>query len=71
MPTANSAQRQSVEAQLFHEVPCEIDCRDWYRRAKAGEAVMDICKSADPRLGKAVVQYAGLVVSLIACFNAG
>ena len=32
---------------------------------------MDICKSADPRLGKAVVQYAGLVVSLITCFNAG
>ena len=71
MPIAISAQRHSVEAQLFHEVPCEIDCRDWYRRAKAGEAVMDICKSADPRLGKAVVQYAGLVVSLITCFNAG
>ena len=69
MPSASKAKRHKVEESEDGHAPPELDLREWHSRAKLGEPLDDIAKSADTRIHKAVVQYARLLIQFVCFFN--
>ena len=65
MPSASKAKRHKVEESEDGHAPPELDLREWHSRAKLGEPLDDIAKSADTRIHKAVVQYARLLIQFV------